>query len=176
MTGKWLKRVFRSRSQAFVVWAMMPLALLNGRTVIGCGCTGHFEAVCHCQCCTAQDSSDQKSGTAECACCGGHSSHSRSCCCQTKATNPCDSPDNNAPLNDREGLNAHHCTAMVVHVVVPAVQTISFLGDDVDHSATALMPIELPFSAPLAKVDHHVAFDTGPPPTDCVIVFRRLVI
>ena len=45
-----LSRFVHRNSRFAVACAMLPLVFLNGQTFIGCGCNGHFEAVCHCHC------------------------------------------------------------------------------------------------------------------------------
>ena len=79
MVGIRFNRNAKNRWRSIAVWAMLPLAVLNGRTVIGCGCSGHFEAECHCNCgdaggcCSSQESS--------CPCRAKHSK------CHTAAVN-----------------------------------------------------------------------------------------
>src|SRR4051794_217332 len=46
-----LTRFLRKHRQAFLVWAMMPLAAMDAQTIMGCGCTGHFEPFCQCNSC-----------------------------------------------------------------------------------------------------------------------------
>src|SRR6478736_8758088 len=72
--------------RTFIVWAMMPLAVANGEAIVGCGCTGHFETVCHCGMCTSATTGDAKLAT-----CKSHP-QVRSCCCHhasAEAQSPC---------------------------------------------------------------------------------------
>src|SRR3954465_11724709 len=46
-----LTRFLRQHRKAFLVCAMMPLAAVDAQTIMGCGCTGHFESFCQCNSC-----------------------------------------------------------------------------------------------------------------------------
>lgn len=175
MSGVRLMRFFRSHSQTFLVWAMMPLAIFNSRTIIGCGCTGHFEAVCHCRCCEVQVNESENASSSRCACCSGHTSHSCSCC-HDSAADSAAATDSTTPADGGEGLNSHHCVKMAVHIVVPGISVVSHSTDGIFDAAMALMPMELPLLASSEHSHRIVQLDTGPPPVDCVIAFRRLVI
>src|SRR6186997_2207582 len=48
MTGYRLTRRAKRRWRTAFVWATLPVVLLNGRTLVGCGCTGHFDSACRC--------------------------------------------------------------------------------------------------------------------------------
>ena len=155
-----LRRWVHSHSHVAVVWAMARIVLLNGRTLTGCGCTGHFEAVCHCGCAHACGS-----------CCGQNGV--RSCCAGNAAD---DLLANAATSADRsEHAQRHHCIQIAEYVVVPA--TISPTVD-VDNSQVATLTL---VAIDLAVVNQPIhpgqtsLWDTGPP-NDIVVSFHRLVI
>src|SRR5690348_5023745 len=48
MTGTYLSKRARNRWRTLAAWAMLPLAMFNGRAIAGCGCIGDFESVSQC--------------------------------------------------------------------------------------------------------------------------------
>jgi hypothetical protein len=135
--------------------AMLPLALLNGRTLVGCGCTGHFEAVCHCGCAMGCG-----------GCCG--QGGTRACCAKRTATETA----SDAATQHARG---HHCTQIVEYVVVPATVAPTVAADDSQASATVLAVLDLPILAPSTHAGQFVDLATRPP-NDLVVVLHRLVI
>jgi hypothetical protein len=139
---------------------MLPLVLLNGRTLIGCGCNDHFEAVCHCQC-----------GNGCGGCCG--QAGARSCC--AKATADGRTTDSGVPRSNSEQAQEHHCRQSVEYVVVAATIAPTLADDDSQASAQALVVFDLPPGLAAAGSVHNLQLDTGPP-NDLVVVLHRLVI
>jgi hypothetical protein len=168
-------RFVHRHCRAALVWAAIPLAVFNGRTVVGCGCTGHFEAVCHCGCCSTMQG-DQHHGNSACACCAGHGfSHgSCPCCNQNRVAHQCcnSSSDSDCGL----ALGGHHCKSFVKHETIPVtvvsvVDAGDFYSTFFTMAAVGQSPIVI--QSHLGKV---VDFDTGRPPNDLVVTFHRLVI
>jgi hypothetical protein len=160
MVGHQLTRFIRNHSRFAVAWAMLPLVLLNGRTTTGCGCTGHFEAVCHCQC-----------GDGCGGCCGQDADPS---CCADKTgdrftSNPA------APFGTSERVQGLHCTQVAEYVVVPATVAPTLADNDLHASAFVLASFSVPFQSVSTPAGLAVQLDTGPP-NDFVVTLHRLVI
>jgi hypothetical protein len=174
-----LTRFIRRHYRAALVWAVMPLAVLTGRTVVGCGCFGHFESACHCGCCSDKHDG-AKQGESACSCCTGHGfTHSTCCCCnKAKAKSPsnitdCKSHDS-CPASDLV-WQGHRCTSIVVHDVIPV--TVAPSADVADlHSSIFVLPDYILSPSSSQSFGQAVDFDTGPPPADLVVTLRRLVI
>lgn len=158
MTPFQLTRWIRLHSRVAVAWVLLPTVLMNGRTTIGCGCTGHFEAVCHCGCAHG--------------CCGQKCV--RSCCAGKAAENHL---ARDATSADRsEHAQPHRCTQIAQYVVIPTT-TSPTAADAHDCQAAALTSV----AADVAIVNHPILpgqttfWDTRPP-NDIVISFHRLVV
>ena len=162
MNGTRLIRFVRRHRHLAVVCLMLPMILLNGHTLTGCGCTGHFEAVCRCHC-----------GTTCCMCCGQGGACT---CCSGKSLACCDSADHKTLPITGTGLQGHHCIQSVVYLVVPATVTPAPLDHDSPGMALALAPLELPIASDWGNSFHVVQWDTGPPPNDLVVTLHRLII
>ena len=173
MNVRRILRVVRSRFPTLVVWAMMPLALLNCNYVVGCGCTVNFEAVCQCQCCNSRDLS-KEACTCESSC--SRSKHLASFCCKTTETRSYYALGNSTHPGNQEDLDSHSCTNTIAAVMVPAISSDSQLEEEEIEAATAWLAFLTPSSVPWKKTTHFADLDSGPQPVDCVIVFRRLVI
>src|SRR5437868_10351944 len=87
MMGLALNQLLKGRIHATVIWAMIPLALLNSRTVFGCVAPdGQYNP--NCSCLAVQDVNDSASQHATKHCCGCSCCASGNCtcaCCTTKA-------------------------------------------------------------------------------------------
>jgi hypothetical protein len=171
LTGR-LIRFVRRQSRAAAVWAAIPLVFFNGRTFVGCGCLGHFEAVCHCGCC------DGQLGKSACSCCTGHGFNHRSCSCcnQSKSMNRCNTVNDGSHPASRETLQEHHCKSFVLHVVTPVTLTANFDASDLHESLFALAVLGRPSVFTQVQVGQVVDFETGPPPNDLVVTLHRLII
>jgi hypothetical protein len=175
MTGKRLYRSLRRRCDELIVWAMIPVALLSGRSVSGCmSATGRFEPDCHCasmqqmdgSACSTHQSSETKS---HCSCC-----HGKCCgkvhagCCKTVAKT------NSQPNGD--GLNGGHCRPFSLFVGVTVTSTS---GHSLDFQQTAeMLPVALDGTFPnfFAVSTEAVELDTGPPPENLVVALHRWLI
>jgi hypothetical protein len=155
-----LTRFIRKRSQTAVVLVMLPLVLMNGRTITGCGCNGHFEAVCHCHC-----------GASCGGCCGQASARS---CCANKTASGRES-DSTIPQGRSERAQSHHCSQIAEYVVVTATIAPTLADDDSQASALALVALDLPPVSAAAYSVHDLRLDTRPP-NDLVVILHRLVI
>ena len=171
-------RFIRRHYRAAVVWAAIPLAIFNGRTVVGCGCFGHFESVCQCGCCSEMQDGGKQHGKSARPCCTGHGfSHSSySCCNQSDATHQCNTADSDSRPASPQGVRGHHCTSIVLHEVIPVTVTSSVDAGDLHASIFVLADLGLSLSFSQSQVGRVVDFDTGPPPKDLVVSLHRLVI
>jgi hypothetical protein len=178
MLGIRLNRVVRRHFRAAVIWAALPLAVFNGRTVIGCGCFGHFEAVCHCGCCSEMQDGCKQHGKSASSCCTGRGfSHSNCPCCNhSEATNPCNTADSDSRSDSPQQLQGHHCKSIVSHEVTPVTVAPSVDAGDLHESIFVLANVGLPLTFSQLHVGRVVDFDTGPPPKDLVVTLHRLVI
>jgi hypothetical protein len=162
MFGTRLIRFVRRHRHLAVVCLMLPMILLNGHVITGCGCTGHFEAVCHCHC-----------GTTCCMCCGKGGTCT---CCSGKSLACCRPADHeNVPIKGT-ALQGHHCIQSVTYVVVPATIAPASVGHHSPDFGLVLAPLALPLAAEWANSRQVVQWDTGPPPNDLVVTFHRLII
>jgi hypothetical protein len=155
-----LARFVRNHSRLAVAWAMLPLVLLNGRTITGCGCTGHFEAVCHCGCANGCG-----------GCCGQNGV--RSCCAKRLADGRGHSPA--TPPGSSERAGGRHCKEAGDYVVLPATVSPTLADDDSQASAAALMAVDGLIPTLTNHAGLIVPWDTRPP-NDLVVVLHRLVI
>ncbi len=88
-------RRLSNRLKSVAVWAMIPLAVLNGRTVSGCICAdGHYEATCNTSVCsggTLNSVDTAEPASCGCSCCahradkqgGSDGCRKMSCCSRT---------------------------------------------------------------------------------------------
>jgi hypothetical protein len=171
MLGVRPTRFLRHHYRAALVWAAIPLAVFNGRTVVGCGCFGHFESVCHCGCCSGTKAGANK-------CCTGHgfNQSGRSCCNKSASTIHCNTAAGNSRLACGQSLQGPRCTSIVLHEVTPVTVAPNANAGDLHESIFALADVGLPLVFSQSQVGQVVDFHTGPPPNDLVITLHRLVI
>lgn len=171
-------RSIRGHFRAAVIWAAIPLAIFNGRTVVGCGCFGHFEAACHCSCCSELQTDGKQHGKPAGSCCTGRGfNHSNSPCCnRSEATDPCKSADSDSRSDSSQQLQGHRCTSIVSHEVTPVTVAPSVDASDLHETIFVLASFGLPLTFSQFHVGRVVDFDTGPPPHDLVVTLHRLVI
>jgi hypothetical protein len=153
-----LIRYLGSHTHQAATYAMLPLVMLNGWAMIGCGCNGGFDAVCGCHC-----------GTSTGGCCGHQ--HTDSCCgdkaIEYRTGNPA------AP----EGAHGHQCTQMAVYILVPAIVANSSSTDNDLHASTfAVNALDAPLPPVAVLAGGTVESSLTPPPVDLVVTFHRLVI
>lgn len=160
MAGIRLNRHAKRRWHALVVWAIMPLAIFNTRTVVGCGCTGHFEAVCHCNC---GNGCGKCNGSGSCPCCSNHRSTFE------KSEHSANGSD------DSTAFRGHHCKGAVQVEVVPATVVSVHSADEISVSAPALNVLDFTVAGE-ASFQVFVLEHSSPPPYDIVVALHRLVI
>src|SRR5688572_10043666 len=121
MVGIRQTRFFRHHSRVAVVWVAIPLVVFNGRTLVGCGCTGHFESVCRCNCCPDTQEGGKQHGKSTYSCCTSHGfSHSHCACCnRSELTHHSNTADNDCCPAGPQELQGHHCNSIVLHDVIP---------------------------------------------------------
>lgn len=160
-------RRLRRRCHLALVWAMVPLAVLNGRTVVGCGCSGRVLAECHCG--QAMPGTDARSRheAAKCPKCVA---------AKRVPTSPCCSAQRTAATHDSApSFGGHHCRSVADYQVVPATSVLPAVDE---HVAS----LDIAAASP-AIVDEvrstwrELPFSIAPhPPNDLVVVLHRLVI
>jgi hypothetical protein len=172
MTLSRLIRCGRSHCRTLVVWAMMPLVTLNGRTVIGCGCTGRFEAECRCSCSDIQKGGNHTTGEAGCRCCAHNRSRPSESCCKHIER---DSGESKSTIG--KGLQSRTCTTMAMHVADPATISSLNLHDGIRSAALHLTAFEIPFVLPHETIwGRSTRIETGPPPDNLLVTLGRLLI
>ena len=155
-----LNRKAKSRWRALIICAMLPLTVLNGRTVMGCGCTGHFEAVCHCNCSGAN-------------CCGGK--HGTPCpCCKSHSKNG--ASDSQETSDKGASVHGHRCKGIAQHEVIPATVVPTHVVDDIGVAAFSLDLIDVPTTLDICSLERQLTGHILPPPLDRVVTLHRLVI
>src|SRR3954468_20559888 len=98
-------RFLRQYRQALLVWTMMPLAIVDAQTLVGCGCTGHFQSYCQCNSCESSAvNATPVSSTAATA--DSHQSLFHACCSKALA---------NARHLPRVALSAHAANGVQAH-------------------------------------------------------------
>lgn len=177
MTGVCLHKLALARVRTALVWAMMPLSIVNGQTIVGCGCTGHFEAVCHCAACDLLDSAVQPAKRQTCDSAQSRGMRSSPCCCHGELTSS--RPREHSSLCSSEssrGFRDHHCTKIVLESSESVISAVPHFGDQLDFAAVLPPALDLPFNYDIAAREHVFSFDSGPPPCDVVVTLRRLII
>lgn len=171
MTRSRLIRFGRTRCRTLAVWAMMPLAVLNSRTVLGCGCTGRFEADCHCNCSSIHKRADHRTGEAGCCCCSHNVSGSSKSCCKQVASG---SDDSKSTIE--KGLRSRTCTTMAMHVADPATMPPLTFDDGARAAALNLAAFEIAIVPHETIWGRTTQLETVPPPDNLLVTLRRLLI
>jgi hypothetical protein len=153
-----------------VVWALMPLALLNGRTVLGCGCSGRFEAECHCGCSSSQNGLDRL-GEVSGRCCGQNISKLSKSCCKHVSSGSSDSRS-----NIERGLRSRACTTMAMHVADPATMPRLIFDDGIRAASLHLAAFEIASFPHEAIWGKTTQLESDPPPDNLLVTLRRLLI
>ena len=168
MAGIRFKRAARNRWRKIAIWAMLPLAVLNSRTVLGCGCSGHFESACHCTCSDSQTSGRSHTFVR----CGEGSSSACPCCTKVEkaAAVECGHSE------DGTSLAGSPCKAIAAHKVIPATVVSVVNVDKLTASSHDSATIDLPIiCGQPSKGDARLTL-TAHPPNDLVVTLHRLVI
>lgn len=166
-----------------VIWAMLPLAVLNGRPLLGCVCAdGKYKTDCPAM---AERAQDDASATAEptAAPTEGKSCCQPSCYADESPQEPADSccaasatrDENPAPTGGLSGRGG--CCHPVIESAVPPLR-VGAVELDSDHdlpnpSALVFQAVEPSDARPLVG---HMEGDIGPPAPGLVIVLRRLIL
>jgi hypothetical protein len=176
MHGIRLTRSARDRCHTFLVWATMPLIVFNSRTLVGCGCAGHFESTCHCHCCNGPDGAKKNTNHTGSSCCDSGRSHSCKCCGKS-GTVPSSTLAKDAPTSSQSNaIRGHQCHTIAMRIVAPATTTSSQVGGDLVFAAITLDARVLPGARTTAISWHAIAHDTSLPPPDLVVTLQRFVI
>lgn len=181
MVGMPLIRLVQSRFRTTVVWAMMPLAFLTGQPVSGCICAdGHYEPLCRAELCPGKTGAERQT-TADaccgCSCCAKHSGQRNSDCC--KRATGCYGRSANPHQGGTEGMGVTDnscCTPVVRAQAIPTIVNLTRVVDDHHVPALCSVTLELPCPIHGSSAARRLERDTGSPPSDLVIILRRLVI
>ena len=165
-----------ARVRTLLVWAMVPLSVVNGQTIVGCGCTGHFEAICHCGSCDSLDSAVQPATNQTCGSTLSHGAHSHSCCCHGEPTSSCRTGRSSLVSSEGNGFRGHHCTKIVLDPGETVVSVSPHVGDQLNYSTFLLPSLDLLVNYDIVAREHVFSFDSGPPPSDVVVTLHRLII
>jgi len=145
---------------------MLPLAVLNSRTVLGCGCSGHFESACHCTC------SDSQNLGRTCVRCGEGSSSACPCCTKVEKTAAVECGHS----EEGTSLAGSPCKVIAVHKVISATVVSVVHADELTTSALDSDTIDLPIICGQPSTSDARLTFTGHPPKDLVVTLHRLVI
>ncbi len=160
------------------VWVAVPLVVLNGRTVIGCGCTGEFQPTCHCSCCShLHGGRSQRTNDHRSCCAGQPKDHHAACCDQgrTAQQSGVDTTRSHTPAG--QTLDSHRCETIVLHEASPVTLVHSDdAGGNIYTAIHALADVHPLISIAPFAVGRAVEVNTGPPPNDLVVTLHRLVI
>lgn len=164
MARKSLIRLIQRRLHRVVIWAMVPLAAISGRSVSGClSATGQFDP--NCRCCERMSAGTGVAATCcHCSCCKG-----KTCCCKAKAA---------GKANTGSGMqDTSHCRQIAVFAVSTAVKSEIQKARGLDTNIIAVAIEANPAVVTYAANWHEVAaHETGPPPDNLLVVLHRWLI
>lgn len=175
-------RRLSNRLKALAVWAMVPLAVLNGRTVGGCICAdGHYEASCNVAVCaggTLNAADSAAPASCGCSCCthradkqGGSDCCRKKSCCSHEPQSPARSSGGES-LSDKgccQPVSQTHVTpTVVVKSNFDEARPLELLTTDAAASLQSLLE-----AAAHRFDDNRAATATAP---DLVIALHKLVI
>lgn len=165
----------RGRLRAILMWAMIPLAVVNTRSAFGCiGPDGQFNP--NCRCCLAgggERVASAKKSCCGCACCA-HRAGGSSCCCKGKlAKNESKQSDRSGP-----GAKSNGCRLFVQIAVISAIVNHGQTAQADDHLSQAICTVAIDSLSPIfgLHTNRRVEMDTGPPPDNLVVILQRFVI
>lgn len=150
------------RLRAFVLWAMVPLAVFGGRPVLGCLCAdGSYKTSCP----MLRDAIEHRNRSCrESACCALRNCDNEDAdCCQAKTTTA-------EPLL----VNPQCCHPVVQAPVLPPLGDVASVTENqqLNLMAATVEADSLVSPRGHSRVDH----DTGIPTPDLVVTLRRLII
>lgn len=170
MFGFHITRAARRRCHHAIVWAMVPLAVLNGRTLVACGCTGQFTSVCHCQA-TAKKECAGAIKLALCPkCAKGNWANSA-----VASANCCGNQERESRDDGTRTVRGHHCRSLAYFEVTPGTTASSIAADDLAAAAVFADSLVLPLTFDWQRHTLALRADAHPP-DDLVVVLHRLVI
>jgi len=163
MLGKSLHSI-RQRFKSAVIWVMVPMAAISGRSVSGClSPSGHFELNCKCAAIGGQAACH-----CHCSCCTGNT-----CCCKSKALAAKDTTKHSG-LQD-----SSHCRAIGLYALTTAVsasKSSTSAGDAHQPAQLAASAADVPCSLAKIRGEHVAELNTGPPPENLIVALRHWVI
>lgn len=172
MNATRIKNCAREYGRAILAWLMIPLMIAQGGAIVGCGCSGHFEAVCHCGNCESATSGQSVEVTST----PNYSAAAHPCCCHRQSNETRQTCLHARRASRSAQFQEHQCRKIVLHtdniVVAPATHT----GNPLLYAAVLPAPLDRPADVAIVTGQHIFAFDSGPPAHDLVIALRRLVI
>lgn len=163
----------RRRCRTLIVWAMVPLAAFNSRAVVGCGCSGRFEATCACECCKSQQQLEQNHRQRGGPCCSTVADGSCPHCCKAPGL---DSRHKHARADETRGIRPHQCTPIAMRIADPMTSS-SITAPECNVAAIAALTEDTLLVCAAERIRPILSWDIGPsPPPNLVGVLQRLVI
>ena len=114
--------VVRRRCHQALVWAMVPLAVLNGRTVVSCGCSGRVLAECHCGRSAFGQKAAHHNGAVCPKCTSARAAETEICCGEPHSATNEDPP---------RSIGGHHCRSIANYEVIPVTTVPSPVDEQV---------------------------------------------
>lgn len=159
-------RGLRRRCHQALALVMVPLAVLNGHTVLNCGCSGKVMTECHCGHSVLEPDAHRREA-GQCPKCAA---------AKVARTSPCCSTQHSAEShNGAPSVGGHHCRSVADFQVLPATTVLPTHDQHVaglDAIAASAIVVDELFST-----SRELPFSIAPhPPNDLVVVLHRLVI
>ena len=163
------KRFIRSTRhgwKAAVIWAMVPLAALNVRSVSAClSPSGRLDPNCQCW------NHSAPKNTCHCSCCG-----SANCCCKHRVST-CHLVSDRDGRSTPDGIKSQrNCTPVGAYLVIPATNTSDHLVDSQQLADAGWIATDFSVVPATSASGNLVALDTGPPPDNLQVVLHRWLV
>ena len=168
MARKSLFRPVRTRFSSAVIWTMVPLAAISGRSVSGClSPTGHFDP--NCECWTGSSSGQASATVCRCHCskCGG-----ASCCCKSKA------PAGGGDQAKGSGIQDGRCHAVSLYGLISAVTASKTAQLSANPLSADLAVVPTAQLCSITTISSQCVGDlnTGPPPDNLIVQLHHWII
>jgi hypothetical protein len=162
------------RCRTILVWALVPISVVNGQTIVGCGCTGHYQAACQCAACEPAARADHSVSQACDSKAGGPKAHA--CCCHKDSADSSNASSDSPSRSLASPARNHPCARIILHTGGSILAVSPQLGDLDSLSGVVPAALDTLRQAEPAGIRFVVLIDGGPPPRDIVVTLHRLVI
>jgi len=166
MIDKAFYRTIRQSFKSAVIWAMVPMAAISGRSVSGClSPSGQFDPNCRCAAIAGQAGSSASTCHCHCSCCAG-----KTCCCKSKSL-----------AGGTKGGGLHdgsRCREIGFYAVATAVSAAKAANSCSDNQSTqpAALSADMPCSLAKIRGEYVAELNTGPPPERLIVALQHWVI